>query len=520
MMQLLQSSNVGLASLASLTAGARVAANESDRQLLAIMFTDVVGYTAITERDEASAVRIRDAHRDLVQTLVKQFGGEVVDVTGDESFSIFGSALHAVDCAIAIQSALRSDPELRLRIGIHLGDVLRKDGEVIGEGVNVASRVRPLAEPGGICVSEPVYQMVRTRAHVTARSMGSRALKNVAQPLGVYALATTEMERDRPARSRRGLMIAGALALLVVALVALNRGPILAWLALNVPRWTGGSVEQQIGFATTSDGKRIAYATAGKGPPIVFVLGWGTHLTEGMGSPLYDQGGYLSWWSRDHLTVRYDGRGFGLSDRNVTEFPVEARVRDIETVVDALGLERFVLYAFSAGGPAGVEYTVRHPERVSRLVLAASFVAPANRTAVQQEGIAGLMRFLETGWESSAARAALAEFLAPEADEVQRRVIMHFMSVAADGPQVVGFLRNTDADLSQRAREVRVPTLVIASDADTTVPLERSRQAAALIPGARFEVVEGASHIGASIQDSRVMQLVSDFLAEDAAAGP
>lgn len=78
---------------------------DADRQLLAIMFTDVVGCTAITERDEASAVRIREAHRNLVHTLVHQFGGEVVDVTGDESLSIFASALRAVDCASAIQSA-------------------------------------------------------------------------------------------------------------------------------------------------------------------------------------------------------------------------------------------------------------------------------------------------------------------------------------------------------------------------------------------------------------------------------
>jgi len=93
-----------------------------ERRLLAIMFTDVVGYTALTERDEAAAVRTRDRHRDLVQALVKQFEGEVVDATGDESLSIFPSALRAVDCALALQGALRSHPDLRLRIGVHLGE--------------------------------------------------------------------------------------------------------------------------------------------------------------------------------------------------------------------------------------------------------------------------------------------------------------------------------------------------------------------------------------------------------------
>ncbi|HME72733.1 MAG TPA: adenylate/guanylate cyclase domain-containing protein [Myxococcota bacterium] len=119
-----------------------------ERRLLAIMFTDVVGFTALTERDEAAAVRVRERHRELVRTLVHQFDGELVDATGDESLSIFPSALRAVDCALALQGALRSHPDVRLRIGVHLGDVLRRGAEVIGEGVNVASRIRPLAEPG------------------------------------------------------------------------------------------------------------------------------------------------------------------------------------------------------------------------------------------------------------------------------------------------------------------------------------------------------------------------------------
>ena len=196
----------------------------ADRQLLAIMFTDIVGYTAITERDEASAVRIREAHRDLIRTLVGQFDGEVVDVTGDESLSIFASALRAVDCAMAVQGALRSHPDLRVRIGIHLGDVLRKDGEVIGEGVNVAARVRPLAEPGGICVSEPVYQMVRTRAHVSAKPLGSRPLKNVKRPVAVYALTEDLAMAEaavRRRRSARRLAVAGAVALVVIGLLFL-----------------------------------------------------------------------------------------------------------------------------------------------------------------------------------------------------------------------------------------------------------------------------------------------------------
>jgi class 3 adenylate cyclase/pimeloyl-ACP methyl ester carboxylesterase len=485
------------------------------RQILAIMFTDVVGYTAITERDEQSAVRIREAHRDLVQTLVKQFGGEVVDVTGDESLSIFASALRAVDCAIAIQSALRSDPELRLRIGIHLGDVLRKGSEVIGEGVNVAARVRPLAEPGGICVSEPVYQMVRSRTHVAARAMGSRALKNVAEPIGVYALSASESAAVRPRRASRLLLALSAAAITVVAVFVFARGPILSWLVVNVPLLTGETYEQQIAFATTPDGVQLAYATAGEGPPVVFVVGWATHLTEGIGSPLYDMRSTGAWWTRNHRTVRFDGRGFGLSDRNVTDLSLEKRVLDLETVVDALGFDRFALYGSSAGGPTAAAYASRHPERVSRLVLTCTFAVGSRGDPAFAAEREGFSRFIDTGWAGPAARAAMAQFLAPESNEVQRRLLMHFLHVSGDGPQFAAFMQGTLAtDVREQARSIRVPTLVVASDADTTVPLTSSRQLASLIPGARLEIISGAGHAEACMLDPRVMEMTAAFIAE------
>lgn len=292
------------------------------------------------------------------------------------------------------------------------------------------------------------------------------------------------------------------------------RGPLVAWAALTVPRVLGAGIEQELAFAESADGTRIAYATAGSGPPLVFVLGWATHLTEGLGSPLYDQDGMLAWYARDHTLVRYDGRGFGLSDRTVSDFSLDARVSDLEAVVDALGLERFDLYAYSAGGPVGIEYAARHPDRVSKLILAATQARSRRDDSV---AVRGMLDMIENGWESPLARAALSEFLAPEADDVQRRVLMHFMQVAADGPQVAAFLRAHAAiDTTASARRIRVPALVVASDADTTIPIGQSRELASLIPGARFEIVAGASHIGASGFDPRVKQLAAGFLGSGA----
>lgn len=215
-----------------------------DRRLMAILFTDVADYTALTERDEAAAIRVRERHRTLVGTLAGQFEGELVDSTGDEALAVFPSALRAVDCALALQAALRDDPQLAIRIGIHLGDVIRRGPEVIGEGVNVAARIRPLAEPGGIAISESVYQAVRTRSHIHVTSLGAQALKNVSQPVNVFALTSAPGAR-RPTRRRRGAgwLAAGAVLALGAVVWLQFRVPIITALALAWPRYFGDPIE-------------------------------------------------------------------------------------------------------------------------------------------------------------------------------------------------------------------------------------------------------------------------------------
>jgi class 3 adenylate cyclase/pimeloyl-ACP methyl ester carboxylesterase len=498
-----------------------VADPNEQRQLLAIMFTDVVGYTALTETDEAAAIRVREQHRDLLQTMVKQFDGELVDATGDESFSIFPSALRAVDCALALQGALRSYPDLRLRIGIHLGDVLRRGGEVIGEGVNVAARVRPLAQPGGICVSEPVFQMVRSRTHVTAEALGAQSFKNVSEPLRVYSIAAFSGEAPKPARRRRKGLLAGVLGGLtaLALLIGLNWSSIVVWLALTIPRLSGAAIEQEIGFAETTDGVRIAYATTGQGPAVViFVLGWATHIEAGFASPIYDREGLLPMSSENNLFVRYDGRGFGLSDREVTDFSLDGRVRDLEAVVAALGLERFALYAASAGGPAAIAYSARHPDHVTRLALASTQAsadwAPASEVARMQR-MAGMF---ELDWDSRMVRNMLVEFLAPEIDGVQRNVMGEFLSRAGTGSSVAGFINaQVQIDVRDEARQLRVPTLVIHGRDDPVIRVEAGQTLAKLIPQSRLEIVEGYHGEGTGMVP-KTRKRIMEFLLEDAAS--
>jgi pimeloyl-ACP methyl ester carboxylesterase len=131
------------------------------------------------------------------------------------------------------------------------------------------------------------------------------------------------------------------------------------------------STDQQIEFCTTADGVSIAYALVGEGPPLVKAPNWLGHLEYDWRTPVWRH-----WWeelSRDHLLVRFDQRGCGLSDWSVEDLSFAAHVGDLESVVDALGLERFALLGVSQGGAFAVEYAVRHPERVSQLILYGSY---------------------------------------------------------------------------------------------------------------------------------------------------
>ena len=488
---------------------------EQTRSLTAIMFTDIVGYTSLMEREETKAIQVREKHRMFVRMLVEQFQGTVVDTTGDELLATFPSALLAVDCALAIQAVLRDDPDLRLRIGIHLGEVVKKGEEVIGEGVNVASRIRPLAEAGGICISESVLQLVRNRPHVLAQSLGSQSLKNVDHPVKVFALAT-DVTKARPRSHRRRVtaVVGGivVICLLVYAVYLRNRASILSSIALTIPRIFGDPIQQRIGFAITSDGVRIAYATTGEGPPVVFVLGWATHLERGIGSPMYDSEGLIRGISKEHLFVRYDGRGFGLSDRKVEDFSLDGRVRDLEAVVDTLRLDRFAIYAVSSGGPAAIAYTVRHPERVLRLILADA-MAKWSLDPEKRREWEGMLSLFRTSWDSPVVRSMMTTFIAPDADEVMQRVWSEFLRISGDGPAIAGFFQaGFDIDTTDLARKIEVPTLVIHGQKDHTVPLALGRDLASLIPGARFEIIPDANHIEA-LTSPKVKELSEEFLA-------
>src|SRR5215470_14298022 len=144
------------------------------RELVAIMFSDVVGYTAIMGRDEQKGLAVVAQHRERLRALVPRFHGRLVGEIGDGSLSSFHSVMDALACARELQAELQDDPELRLRIGIHMSDVVHSGDTVLGDGVNIASRIHALAEPGGICVSAVVYDEIRNKPGMRVRDLGEK----------------------------------------------------------------------------------------------------------------------------------------------------------------------------------------------------------------------------------------------------------------------------------------------------------------------------------------------------------
>jgi class 3 adenylate cyclase/KaiC/GvpD/RAD55 family RecA-like ATPase len=174
----------------------------TERRLAAIMFTDIVGYTSMSQKNERFALDLLDEQRKLIRPIFSKHNGREIEAIGDAFLVEFASALEAVTCAREIQISLHElnlqrpmERSILLRIGIHLGDIVHMDNNVYGDSVNVASRIEPLSEPGGVCITSSVFGHVRNNPEFLFESMGKKELKNVQLPIEVYRIVLPWEER-------------------------------------------------------------------------------------------------------------------------------------------------------------------------------------------------------------------------------------------------------------------------------------------------------------------------------------
>ena len=168
------------------------------RQLAAIMFTDIEGYTAFMQHDEEKAIRLRGKHRQVFNSITEKHKGRILQYYGDGTLSIFDSAIDAVQCGIEMQLGFQKEPAVPVRIGIHTGDIIFSEEEIIGDSVNVASRIESLAVPGSVFISDKVYDEIKNQEAIETSMLKTFKLKNVKKPIEVYAISNVGLIVPNP----------------------------------------------------------------------------------------------------------------------------------------------------------------------------------------------------------------------------------------------------------------------------------------------------------------------------------
>jgi serine/threonine protein kinase/DNA-binding SARP family transcriptional activator/pimeloyl-ACP methyl ester carboxylesterase/predicted ATPase len=257
--------------------------------------------------------------------------------------------------------------------------------------------------------------------------------------------------------------------------------------------------EQEIHFCLTADNVRLAYAVAGSGPPLVKAANWLSHLEYDWESLVWRH--WLQGLSRHHRLIRYDERGCGLSDWDAADMSFDAWLRDLETVVDAAGLDRFPLLGISQGGAVALAYAVRHPERVSHLILYGSYARgklQRNLSETQLLEVKTLLDLIKIGWgrENPAFRQVFSALFMPDGTPEQIRAFNELQRVSSSPENAARIVSGFNGiNVTELARQVSVPTLVLHAREDGRIPFAEGRLLAALIPDARFVPLESKNHI-------------------------
>ena len=257
-------------------------------------------------------------------------------------------------------------------------------------------------------------------------------------------------------------------------------------------------LRQLVQFCTASDGVRIAYSAVGGGPPLVKVANWLNHLEYDWQSPIWSH--LLHALAAEYHLIRYDERGNGLSDWDVADISFEAFVRDLESVAEVSGLERFPLLGISQGCAVSIAYAVRHPERVSHLVLLGGYARGRRKRGSQKaiEEANALQTLVRLGWgqENPAFRQIFTSQFIPGGSAEQMQWL-NDLQRNTTSPENAARIRRTmnNIDVTNLLPRVRVPTLVLHCRGDAAVLFEEGRLMAAGIPGSRFVELEGRNHM-------------------------
>jgi pimeloyl-ACP methyl ester carboxylesterase/DNA-binding CsgD family transcriptional regulator len=254
---------------------------------------------------------------------------------------------------------------------------------------------------------------------------------------------------------------------------------------------------------------RLAYASHGRGPPIVKAPNWLTHLEFDWKSPLWRP--WLEALGETNQVIRYDERGTGLSDWEVEDYSLDAWVADLEAVVDAAGVDRFTLLGLSQGAQIAIAYGVRHPERVSHLVLCGGYLGGNEPTATDREESEALDSLIKIGWGQAnpVFRHVFTTLLVPGATPEVMDWIDELQRISASPENALRFSKAfRRIDVTDLAPRVRAPTIVFHARDDQMIPFAEGRRLATAVPNARFVPLEGRNHVFLTEEPARQTFLV------------
>ena len=310
-------------------------------------------------------------------------------------------------------------------------------------------------------------------------------------PSGLQALLNRMLAKEREDRPTTMRQVAAALEAIRGELTG-KASALAGSFGLIMP-----PVEQTVQFATAPDGKKIAYASSGEASgryPLVKVGNWLTHLEYDWNSPIWRH--WLVEFSSRFQLWRYDERGNGLSDWDVPEVGFRSWQQDLDAVVAAAGLNQFALMGIAQGGPIALAYAAEYPERVSHLILYASYASGAVHRPVPDQSDIGAL--IPAGWgqENADFRAAFSELYLPEGTAEQYSWFQELQRVSTSPENAQRFWRAfQDVDVQQIARHVRVPTLILHNLGDHLVPIGEGQYLSELIPNATFVALESSNHL-------------------------
>ncbi len=262
-------------------------------------------------------------------------------------------------------------------------------------------------------------------------------------------------------------------------------------------RRTRENHDQEIRFCRGREGVRLAWATHGSGPPVIVVSCWLSHLQHDWRSPVWQH--FLRDLGDFTTMVRYDERGFGMSDWNVSDFSLEARYRDLEAIVEATGFERFVLLGMSGGSPVAMAYAARHPERVTRLILYGTVSPEPTTFAGAKLDVEETFRsMIRVGWatEDPLFRRVFTRIYIPNANEEQMRWFddLERMSTSPENA-VASRLAQQAVDVVDEIDSIDAPTLILHALGDRATTFDTAVKVAGRIPGAGLVELDSANHI-------------------------